>query len=65
VMPAPATGTYQRADWWDEKKKEYAEGVVKHRAGQKQKVGVAAGGVAGEFTDFPEAIDDQDDDLPF
>jgi hypothetical protein len=48
---------YVRADYWDTKKKGYAEEAAKFRADM--------GGGAVNEDDFPAALNDEDDDLPF
>lgn len=50
---------YTRAEYWETRKKEYAEAAAKFRAenAPKQK--------AADFDDFPAALNDTDDDLPF
>lgn len=49
---------YVRADYWDTKKKEYAAAAdaFKGKAGTRP---------SSEFEDFPGALQDDDDDLPF
>ena len=56
-MPAPAGDGYQRADYWAERKTEYAEQVRKHRAET----------VVARHGDEPDPTDsgEDDDDLPF
>jgi hypothetical protein len=49
---------YERAEYWETRKKEYAEGAKKFRAEN----GAPSN---GEFDDFPAASTDEDDDLPF
>ena len=48
---------YKRADYWETRKKEYADGARKFRADN--------GAANGEFDDFPSALQDGPDDLPF
>lgn len=60
ILPAE----YVRADFWDKRKKAYAAEVVEFRKGAQRPVGAAAGG-NGNFSDYPEALDEEDDDLPF
>lgn len=47
---------YQRADYWEEKKRAYAEAVRKYRADQGPPV---------DDDDFPAPLHDEDDGLPF
>lgn len=47
---------YQRADYWETRKKEYAEAARKFRADN---------GAAPDDSDFPAPLNDDDDDLPF
>lgn len=49
---------YERADFWTEKRKEYATAAEAFRA-------AAAPKQAGNFDDFPAALADESDDLPF
>lgn len=53
---------YVRGEWWGKRKKEYAEAVRKFRA---ENAPVKAGVGGGDFEDFPAALSDEDDDLPF
>ena len=55
----PMTAGYKRADFWAERKKEYAEAAKKFRA----EAGAAPSEV--EFDEFPSAGGQDDDDLPF
>lgn len=48
---------YKRDPYWEKKKKEYAEAAAKFRADSGQR--------ADDFNDFPGALADEDDDLPF
>jgi hypothetical protein len=48
---------YTRADYWQQRKDEYAQGVQAFRS-------VAAAPPA-DFDDFPAALEDSEDDLPF
>lgn len=48
---------YKRADWWNDRKKEYADAAAKFRAENS--------GPSDEFEEFPGALPDEDDDLPF
>lgn len=50
---------YVRADYWKTKKEGYAEEAVKFRAE------VMGSAPSGEFEDFPGALEDGEDDLPF
>lgn len=54
---------YERAEYWEKKKQEYAEaaGVFRTANPPKQKVKANADG----FENFPSALADEDDDLPF
>lgn len=56
AMPPVAESLYDRADYWEERKKEYAKGV------QDYKRSVTP--VSDDFSDFPEGQDD-DSDMPF
>lgn len=50
---------YERADYWSQKKQEYAEAAAKFREQNAPKKGA-------EFEDFPDALaDEEGDDLPF
>ncbi len=48
---------YVRADYWETRKKEYAEEAARWRSDQRQPT--------EDFNDFPEALKDDPDDLPF
>ena len=48
---------YVRAEYWATKKKEYAEAAAKFRA--------ETAAPSSDFNDFPAALTDEDDDLPF
>jgi hypothetical protein len=52
---------YQRAEYWATKKAEYAEAAAKFRA--EQAPAKARG--SDNFEDYPGALADEDDDLPF
>lgn len=52
-LEPPATGEYERAEFWEKRKKEYAEEAAKFRA------------ETSAPSDLPEALDEEDDDLPF
>ncbi len=55
----PKFDGYVRDDWWTKKKEEYAEAAAKFK-------GVEASAARGdEFEEFPGALADEDDDLPF
>ena len=59
MRPTIPMGTdYKRADFWADRKKEYAEAAKKFRAD------AGAPPAEAEFEEFPGALDD-DDDLPF
>lgn len=47
---------YIRADYWEQKKKDYADAARKFRAEQSP---------PSDGDDFPNALNDEDDDLPF
>jgi hypothetical protein len=49
---------YQRAEYWETKKKEYADAAAKFR-------GESANGPGIDYNDFPEQAPDDDSDLPF
>lgn len=51
---APRITDYERAEYWNERKATYAAEVAKHRGTKSE-----------SFEDFPSALDDGDDDLPF
>jgi hypothetical protein len=53
---------YTRAEFWELRKKEYAEAAAKFRAEQSK---AAPKAKDDDFTDFPGALADTDDDLPF
>ena len=52
----PATG-YERAEYWQKRKEEYATGVATHRALQQQ--------APNGYDEMPAALQDEEDDLPF
>lgn len=58
--------SYERPDWWQKRKdayaKECAEYIAKHQPSQPRG-GKAA--PAPDFEGFPEALENEDDDLPF
>jgi hypothetical protein len=58
----PKFEPYERAEYWDKRKKEYAEAAKKLKAEASQNSGQHAG---DEFEDFPDAGADDDSDLPF
>jgi hypothetical protein len=60
AMPAPLADAYTRQDFWAERKAGYAE-EAKKWADAQAKVQAKS----ESFEDFPEALDDEDDDLPF
>lgn len=51
---------YARAEFWETRKKEYAEAAAKFRAENAPKAKKS-----DDFEDFPGALADTDDDLPF
>lgn len=55
-LEAPDVGEYTRAEFWEKRKKEYAEAAAKFRGDTATEAG---------SNDFPEALDEGDDDLPF
>lgn len=62
AIPRPDLPKYERDKFWAEKKKEYAEATAKHRSANTPK----KAGVSEDFSDFPEALDDDDpESLPF
>lgn len=54
----PKFAGYERAEFWETRKKEYADEAKKFRA----ECGVGGG---DDFEDFPGALQDEDSDLPF
>lgn len=52
---------YTRAEYWETRKKEYAEAADKFRAEHAPKPKAAG----NDFEDFPAALVDNEDDLPF
>lgn len=61
----PKYDDYTRADWWEKRKKEYAEAAAKFRAEHAPARVPAGVGGGDDFEDFPGALQDEDDDLPF
>lgn len=59
-MPAPSLNGYKRPEWWTERKEEYAKTTAAYKASTMP---VRSGGES--FDDFPEALNDNDDDFPF
>lgn len=59
-MTAPAMNGYQRPEWWQERKEEYAKATAAYKAAN-----APAGPSRESFEEFPEALTDHDDDLPF
>jgi hypothetical protein len=53
-------GEYTRAEYWETRKKEYAEAAAKFRAENAPPKAKAT-----DFEDFPGALADETDDLPF
>lgn len=51
---------YERADYWQTKKQEYAEAAARWKAENAPKKAAS-----DDFEDFPGALTDTDDDLPF
>lgn len=62
---APKMNGYERPEFWTKKKAEYAEAAQKFYAAHGNGGKSAGGSSDGEFADYPEAIDNSDDDLPF
>jgi hypothetical protein len=60
---APTAEGYERAEFWAKRKAEYAASVEAH--GAKTGHGAKAAGGSAGFADYPESMDEQDDDLPF
>ena len=60
-MSAPTVEGYTRAPYWEERKKEYAEEVAKYRAIEEQHQPKPKQG----FEEMPEALENEEDDLPF
>lgn len=54
-LEVPALEPYTRAEFWTKRKEEYAAEVAKHRGPARDE----------SFNDYPEALDDEGDDLPF
>ena len=59
-LEVPAMNGYERAEFWTKRKEEYAAEVSKHRAAH-----APPKGRDNDFSDFREALDAEDDDLPF
>jgi hypothetical protein len=57
-LEPPDVGEYERPEFWASRKKEYADEAAKFRAETQAPQGEP-------LNDFPEALDEGDDDLPF
>lgn len=53
---------YARAEFWETKKNEYAEAAARFKAENEQQ---SKGRGGDDYEDFPGALEDEDDDLPF
>lgn len=63
-MTAPAATGYERAEFWTKRKQEYADEVAAYRKANVP-AAMATATTGGQFSDYPEAVDNEDDDLPF
>ena len=57
-MEPPDVGEYTRSDYWEDRKREYAEAVIKHHA-------VVLGNGDEPPLDESQALEDEPNDLPF
>jgi len=58
-VPPPTVNGYTRPEWWTERKEEYAKAAAAYKATIQPVRDLA------EFEDFPDALQDGDDDSPF